>query len=230
MQLNVQSSFGRVRTLLCRLICRGLPERLPAASVTHSRQGGFTLVELLVVITLVGLLAIGIVVSLDGVDEHARERLTKAEMGELRKALLQFRRDVGHLPGVGSPFPSAEDEVLGLLKECQSDNEPVDVADDARLTYDAGCGVYNIDTARGWNGPYVLPERLDDPAISGYFDAWGKPYRLYDQDDAAPGIGLARIVSFGPDGQDGLTGSPNSGAADCMPIAGSDDIVLCLVQ
>ncbi len=202
-------------------------------SVTPVRlvcQRGFTLVELLVVITLVGLLAIGIVVSLDGVDDDARERLTKAEMSELRKALLQFRRDVGHFPAVGSAFPPAEDAVLDLLRECQSDDVPVDGADENRLTYDPGCGVYNIDTARGWNGPYALPERMDDPVITGYFDAWGRSYRLYDQDDAAPGSGLARIVSFGPDGQDGVAGSPNIGAADCNPIAGSDDIVLCLVQ
>ncbi len=202
----------------------------PAMAVSQPSQGGFTLIELLVVISLVGLLAIGIVVSLDGVDDDARERLTKAEMGELRKALLQFRRDIGHFPGVDSPFPPAEDEVLDLLRDCQSDDEPEDADDDASLTYDPGCRPYNIDTARGWNGPYALPERMDDPVRTGYFDAWGNPYRLYDQGDAVPGSGMARIVSFGPDGQDGLAGSPNSDATDCNPIAGSDDIVLCLVQ
>jgi|GEM_PF-6486612 len=198
-----------------------------AVSAKRLPQCGFTLIELLVVITLVGLLAIGIVVSLDGVDDDARERLTKAEMSELRKALLQFKRDVGHFPGAGSPFPPAEDEILSLLKDCQSEDEPVDENDPYNLTYDAGCRSFNIDTARGWNGPYALPERMDDPAISGYFDAWGRSYRLYDQDDAAPGSGLARIVSFGPNGQ-----HEGDNAADiCLPFdADSDDIVLCLVQ
>lgn len=269
MQLNVQSSFGKAKEMLRRLICRGLPERLsvpsladvsflsihscssavshsgfrrslsaskfptinPATPAARSLQRGFTLVELLVVITLVGLLAMGIVISLDGVDDDAMERLTKAEMSELRKALLQFKRDVGHFPGASSPFPPAEDEILDLLKECQSEDVPVDGADENRLTYDAGClRPYNIDTGRGWNGPYAMPERMGDPVISGYFDAWGRAYRMYDQGDAVPGNGLARIVSFGLDGQDGVPGSPNSGAADCGPIAGSDDIVLCLVQ
>ena len=251
MQLNIQSSFGRARGLLRRLICRGLPERslpisvdtvtspftgvcrhapsidYPFNNAQRQPQVGFTLVELLVVITLLGVLAIGIVVSLDGVEDDANVRLTKAEMSELRKALLQFKRDVGHFPGFSSPFPPAENEVLNLLKDCQADDAPEDAADPNRLTYDTGCREYNIDTGRGWNGPYALPERINNSVTPGYYDGWGNPYYLIEPDDATPGQGVARIISYGPN-----RSYEGENVTDvCAPFdANSDDIVLCLVQ
>ncbi|MDZ4097351.1 MAG: prepilin-type N-terminal cleavage/methylation domain-containing protein [Methylophilaceae bacterium] len=259
MQLNIQSSFGRARGLLRRLICRGLPERLCITSSVgffnisafknrlvikfHSRcssfvskassyatpsvrkaASGFTLVELLVVVTLLGILAIGIVVSLDGVEDDAKERLTKAEMSELRKALLQFRRDVGHFPDaegfydppVSDPIADAEarEQKLRLLLKCQPD--------DTLDNFDEGCVGYVIDSGRGWNGPYVLAERLND--VIGLYDPWDSHYQLFEPASASPGNGFARLVSAGPNKlYDG-----DHEADKCLPKG--DDIVLCLVQ
>ncbi len=191
----------------------------------HRVQRGFTLIELLIVISLIGLLAIGLVVSLDGVDDDARIKLTKTEMSELRKALLQFKRDVGHFPDGFLPnaAPLPADEKLDLLMFCQS-VENVE-------NFDPGCTPFNIDSARGWNGPYVLSEQIKDPGsngdISGYFDSWGNRYRLFEPEDAIPGSGSARIVSFGPNGK---YEGDNEDAICSRFNENSDDIVLCLVQ
>lgn len=207
---------------------------------------GFTLVELLVVITLMAILAAGVMISLDGVGDDANIRITKVGMTELRKALLQFKRDVGHfpegrLPDVGAGVLALlPEEKLNLLYICTNLT-----GTETTTEYDAGCNQFNVDTARGWNGPYALAERLEKDNgsgtmvwVTGYFDGWGNRYRLYDEDKAAPGSGIARIVSFGPDGVDGLSGKPNVDSTDCSPVRDestnpvtvSDDIVLCLVQ
>ena len=59
---------------------------------------GFTLIELLVVVSLLAVLATVALIANEGVNEQAEIDATKYEMAELRKALLQFKRDVGAFP------------------------------------------------------------------------------------------------------------------------------------
>lgn len=221
MQSKFQANPGIAWAVVARRIAFALPEVLPAQLVHVGRRpGGFTLVELLVVVTLLGIMALGVVLALDGVDEDSRVRLTRFEMSELHNGLLQFKRDVGHFPDALDNL-HAQDLKPNLLFSCQdiSATQPA---------YDAGCAEFDIDSARGWNGPYVLAEKSAN--ANGLFDAWGSRYRLYDAELATPGTGLARIVSFGMDKRDGAAGVSNDTATDCNPIADSDDIVLCLVQ
>ena len=224
-----QASLGTSRAVLGHRQGLALPEHsspfLRCAEQVRAlpaRQRGFTLMELIVVMTLVGLLAVGVVLSLDGVGDDAQVRLTRVEMTELRKALQLFRRDVGHFPDALDDH-HAEDLKLDLLFGCQ-DLSP------AQADYDAGCKAYNLDTARGWNGPYVLAEKQKNSVTNldekGLFDAWGNRYRLFDEDSAAPGAGAARIVSYGAN-----RAYEGDGTDICSPNgASSDDLVLCLVQ
>ncbi|MCX4189161.1 prepilin-type N-terminal cleavage/methylation domain-containing protein [Methylophaga sp. OBS3] len=62
------------------------------------RSSGFTLIELLLVISLLAVLAIAAINAFDGNEEQARYNITRLEMVELQKALLQFRRDTGEFP------------------------------------------------------------------------------------------------------------------------------------
>ena len=62
------------------------------------RSSGFTLIELLLVISLLAVLAIAAINAFDGNEEQARYNITRLEMVELQKALLQFRKDNREFP------------------------------------------------------------------------------------------------------------------------------------
>lgn len=58
-----------------------------------NNKNGFTLLELLVVIFLIGLISTVGIVSYEGVQDESMVDVTKFEMQELKKALLQFKVD-----------------------------------------------------------------------------------------------------------------------------------------
>ncbi len=212
---------------------------------------GFTLLELLIVVSLLAVLATVALIANEGVYEQAEVDATKYEMAELRKALLQFRRDVGHFPDAAGLI--AESDRLALLSSCQSiDNTKINTT--AGVSYDAGCEVWNPDTHRGWNGPY-----LDNVGADFAFkDAWydpnkatpthvyllktpgldSSPQTLWCKEDGTacqatldavyyvPDNG-ARVVSSGPNGAD--EGDNTTNICEKHDAA-SDDIVLCLLK
>lgn len=67
-------------------------------SSPQNSQAGFTLIELLLIIVLLGVLAVGAINAFDGNEDQGRLNVTRLEMVELQKALLQFRRDNRELP------------------------------------------------------------------------------------------------------------------------------------
>lgn len=190
--------------------CVRQDECLPENSASH--ESGFTLIELLAVLVLLAIVATVTTAGMADVGAEARDDLGQIEIAEIRKAVQQFRRDVGHYPDAAGNHD--EDARLGLLWRCQDSNA-------AAEDYDQGCGEYNPDTKRGWNGPYLLAERNSGQA--GVFDPWGSSYLLLEPNNATPSTGEVRIVSTGPNRQyDG------DNADACLP--NGDDIVLCLVQ
>jgi prepilin-type N-terminal cleavage/methylation domain-containing protein len=111
---------------------------------------GFTLLELLVVVTLLAILSSVALMSNDGTREQVEVDATKYEMAELRKALLQFKRDVGAFPN-------------DLLQLGSYSASAVTANGDIYTEWDK-------DTHRGWNGPY-LSAGFDK-------DAWNTPYAV----------------------------------------------------
>ncbi|MCO5172520.1 MAG: type II secretion system GspH family protein [Planctomycetes bacterium] len=80
-------------------------DRAPLASA--SRIAGFTLLELLVVVAILATIAGGVIATLGGVEEEAGRDLTRHQLAELKRAVLRFRADTGHLPKQG-PFDLAQ--------------------------------------------------------------------------------------------------------------------------
>ncbi len=206
-------------------------------------QSGFTLLELLVVITLLGIISGSVVLSYDDLQDQGREDVVRFEMAEMRKALLQFRRDSGSNdfptqgqydctdtangnPGDVNPLmsfpPVAGSSDAEIIAWCQSPANLWMLFTDpfGRLEADQ----WNEDTKRGWNQGYLRSRHayLDYLTMSdlwGLSDPYGNPYLLQ-----TPDLPHARLVSTGVDGvYDGINGTN-------ICLANNDDVVLCLLQ
>jgi len=242
------------------------------------RAAGFTLLELLVVISLLAILAGLSISAYEGVQDQARLDAAEFEMAEIRDALLQFRRDTNELPcriyrsGNYNPFTNTMPELdftgiagstaANFQQWCEyQDTSQVNSAltmlqqfpFDALTTTNL---VWNPDTKRGWNGPYLSNRPLTDP--------WGNAYQLLDAELDYPNrfrcehdgtanqdyrissnlysclnvtnaaitanhtlnADIARLVSAGPDG---IFSAENTSDI-CLPATNSDDFVLCLLR
>jgi prepilin-type N-terminal cleavage/methylation domain-containing protein len=214
------------------------------------KSGGFTLLELLVVVALMAMVAGAAVLALENTSDDAAIPIARSEMVEISKALRQFKRDTGAYPLPSHPadFSTLISNVLPL-----------------------GLTNWNIDTGRGWRGPYLTRQGDGYLEVSGFtnlvngskvhgksdsfrqhrsastinwhvcsdynnvnpvdddavcvkpVEDWGRPYLLIDLND----IDKARVVSMGPDGNYGDVASdvclPNTTVKE-----GEDDLVLCL--
>jgi prepilin-type N-terminal cleavage/methylation domain-containing protein len=144
---------------------RGNPHRFGSPG-----QPGFTLIELVMVIVVLGLLTAIIVPQMGGLSDSSRITATKSEMLMLKHAIIGNPStvaggryfDVGYEGDVGHPPASLSD--LGT----KPDSIPA----------------YDKFTRIGWNGPYI------DTSGGAYLtDAWGAAY-IYDP-------GMRRIISIG---------------------------------
>lgn len=137
-----------------------------------NNANGFTLLELLVVILLIAILSGAGIAAYQGLQEQARGDVTQFEMAEIRKALLQFRKDSGtrSFPGQGSY--DCTDAANGNPANINPDIDaqlPIapGLTDAVKIAWcqhpanlwmlfedPLGTG-WNADTKRGWNGPYL---------------------------------------------------------------------------
>jgi len=147
--------------------------------MNRNRFRGFTLIEILVVIAIIGVLSSVILSSLNTAREKARIAKAEATVKQLRRTIILLEGDTGEWPG----HKTIEDIEGGA-----SGNEIWDLnADEAGLVTTDGL-FFN------WQGPYISVI-VPDP--------WGNNY-FFDTDyDIDPGGGTtwtAVIGSFGPNG------------------------------
>ncbi|MBU2568449.1 MAG: type II secretion system protein GspG [Gammaproteobacteria bacterium] len=175
-----------------------------------SRNAGFTLLELLAVITLLGVLAGGALLAYEGVQDDGEDTLARFEMAEIRKALLQFRRDTRELPCWvyrEGYYQLDVDEMLLNFKDAD-DNELLASStaakkhrwcrngfftDEAIVQQDSGLSMLhqfpydvNAHTDKLWNPD--TRRGWHGPYINeqGLTDPWGQRYILLDPELAYP--------------------------------------------
>ena len=67
-------------------------------SARHIRQGGFTLVELLLVVAILGILATVAIMNVGGMSDEAREKATRTSIGAIEQAARMFEIRTGKYP------------------------------------------------------------------------------------------------------------------------------------
>lgn len=141
------------------------------------QKSGYTLIEILIVVTIVSVLALLAGWGAMDVREKTRVNQAKIDLAELHEAIKELMWDTGYWPGgrerIDKPNPGTE--IWDL-------NEPR-----------SGLMV-NVRSYPHWDGPYI-DEIKKDP--------WGRPYFM-DPDYYPNGLGngnpIPVIGSFGPSG------------------------------
>jgi len=205
-----------------RTSVRHCSTKVEPTTFRNSLQSGFTLLEMVLVLFLVGLMASATLMLTEGVEDQAKYDETKRRMEIMRKAIVgDPTRTVN-----GGPEISGFVADMGRLPLCVAELLTAGDSSDAAATpptFESPCDAseeipaWNIDTSTGlgvgWRGPYiqVIPERDKDgdgePDIrfrDGYgntdsstaIDAQNSGW-IYD--DASIAIGQIGLVSDGFD-------------------------------
>jgi general secretion pathway protein G len=101
--------------VLLKLISRLFDRFLAPGAVSRMRQRGFTLLELLVVMVIIGLLAGYVGPKYFSQIGKSEIKATRAQIDSLEKALDQYRLDVGH-------YPNTEQGLAALMKRPAGEN------------------------------------------------------------------------------------------------------------
>lgn len=66
--------------------------------MTKGSASGFTLVEILVVVSIIAILSTLVIVKLSGYTDRARVAVAKSHLSQIESAIRAFREDAGRLP------------------------------------------------------------------------------------------------------------------------------------
>ncbi|MGE4619076.1 MAG: type II secretion system major pseudopilin GspG [Planctomycetota bacterium] len=92
---------------------------------THKKDEGFTLIELIVVITIIGILATTVVVNVFGRTDQAKVAKVQADFSSIKTAARMFREDHGRWPDSLEELVDPPTTDNGLMME-YLDNLPED--------------------------------------------------------------------------------------------------------
>ena len=136
----------------------------------YIKRDGFTIVEIMVIVMIIGVLTSIAVVSITKVRQNARLRLATADLEMLVAAVRHLAWDTGKWP-------------TGVPRTDQAGLEIQDLT-----TADAGLLENDGTYGANWKGPYL--EKIPN-------DPWGSKY-FFDADYRVDGVDRIVIGSYGP--------------------------------
>ncbi len=142
------------------------------------RQNGFTLIEIMVTVGIIGLLAVLASVTMSKARNSSLQKQTETELRFLSAAILQMAWDTGRWPNQAIRTTPGSTEVWDLSP--------------------GSCGLLSNDGSyENWKGPYYEGD---------FHDAWWsakEDHRVYffDPDYLIDGVNHVVVGSFGPNGE-----------------------------
>jgi len=153
---------------------------------------GFSLVELLVVVSIIGVIATIAMLAMGRARQMALETSAKDDLANLRTAILMMENDTDKWPNGCPPWSNRNPEVDLTTAQAGLMIQPT-VGDQGD-----GCQWTSQAVAK-WEGPYITSITDDPWGNHYYFDPDYLPYQgcpsIPDELEAAA------IVSFGPNGE-----------------------------
>jgi prepilin-type N-terminal cleavage/methylation domain-containing protein len=174
---------------------------------------GFTLLELVIVVSILAILAGTVVSMLETTADGATVDATRAELATLRDACMRWKSDLGFYPVAATTAPDADAQASPLYDLTVSDPTLLSPSDQAQLVARGYASSkngqltvvpWNPTSRRGWRGPYVTSLRTTVVGTTGnLLDPWMRAYR-YQPD------GTFVLTSAGPDGVFNTATSPST--------------------
>lgn len=174
------------------------------------KKNGFTLIELMVVVSIIGILTSVGVISFSQARDKANIAKAKADLNQLRTAVLSLEANTGY-----SGY-SVSDTPVGLLSSASCTNNP-----EINLSSDASGLMKNYNNVYpNWSGPYMATVPKDPWGNSYYLDTDYTCNTGVEGCKGYEGIVVRALVSWGKTG--GLNDYPPNDTKD------KDNVVLVL--
>lgn len=144
---------------------------------------GFTIVELLIVIVVIGILAAITIVSFNGVTSKANDAKISSDLNQLKKAVM-VARDAKSLTFMGLTSGIANSGFS--YSSCASKPAGTDFA---KVPKSDGC----------WVNYAEILKRLTDTSginVTNLVDPWGRPYYIDENEGEGGGCGRDTIAAF----------------------------------
>ncbi|USN96152.1 MAG: prepilin-type N-terminal cleavage/methylation domain-containing protein [Candidatus Nomurabacteria bacterium] len=149
------------------------------------RQKGFTIVELLIVIVVIGILAAIVVVAYNGVTTHAADAKRSDELTSLVKVLEIYHAEHGAYPLCGATGPDTTHALTsGTVSSCLADDlvptyistMPADPVDSGSNIYYYAAGYQKTGTTTfvGNNTDNFILGNKQATSTGPYYSGWGK--------------------------------------------------------
>ena len=174
-----------------------------------TRKSGFTIVELLIVIVVIGILAAIVIVAFNGVNSSAREGRIKAELRDAKQAIQRLEIDTG------VTVFGCSTRTFGPEGSLQAAGTGLVIAPTIAIPDNEGC-TWSAGAVAAWKGPY-LPT---------FLDPWERSYRI-DLDYFICESGTARLIAAVLSmGENAALNYPSTTTSGACADSGSDDVYL----